>query len=168
MLVITILFTLISAKNTSEKLYHFFTVFLSDTCYHLLMPDFRSHVLLIDDDPLMRRLFGSHLSTLGFEVIYASNGYEGWEFARKFSPECILLDINMPDINGIELASRLKNDDVTKHIPIAILTNVDLTHDAERALTEVGVLEYIHKGISKEDFLARMRAIVPPPEKSRE
>lgn len=117
--------------------------------------------MLIDDDPLMRRLFGSHLASLGFEMIYANNGYEGWEMARRFAPACIFLDISMPDINGIDLAGRLKNEETTKAIPIIILTNADITNDAERALKEAGILECIHKGMGKDEFFERVKAILP-------
>ena len=115
----------------------------------------------------MRRLFGAYLAEDGFEVIYAHNGYEGWEFARKFSPSCILLDINLPDINGLDLAARLRNDESTKRIPVAILTSADLTQEAERELGEIGISQYIHKSITKDEFLDRVRLLVPSSNQGR-
>ena len=62
------------------------------------------HILIVDDDPVMRRLFGGKLVMLGYEVLYANDGNEGRETARRFHPDLILMDERMPVMDGFEAA----------------------------------------------------------------
>ena len=77
----------------------------------------------------------------------------------------ILLDLNMPIMDGWETADRLKNepDSTTKQIPIAFLSSEDLSIEAQKAAKELGVVDYLQKGMSNEDFIARVKKILPPP-----
>jgi len=111
------------------------------------MPE--THILLIEDDPMSRKLFGGWITKLGFEAIYAVNGVEGMANARKFAPDLILLDYHLPEVDGLEVAKRLKEFNETKNIPVIFLTNEDLSPDAQNGLKQIGV-EYLHKG---EDFI---------------
>jgi CheY-like chemotaxis protein len=105
----------------------------------------KRHVLIIEDDPLVRRMFGGLLTKFGVEALYAQNGAEGWDTARKMQPDLILLDYRMPEMDGLETATRIKGEETTRHIPIIFLTNEDLSPEAQQSLKEVGVEEYIHK-----------------------
>ena len=105
----------------------------------------KKHILYIDDDPVMRRLFGGQLIKKGFEVLYAKDGNEGREVARRLQPDLILLDSDMPIMNGTETASRLKSEEITKNIPIIFFTNQDLSIEAEKLIREVGVNDYVPK-----------------------
>lgn len=119
-----------------------------------------THILLVDDDPLMRRLFGGKLATLGYDIIYASNGNDGREVARRLHPDLILMDVNMPGLeNGIMTAQRLLTEEATKDIPLIFLTNNDLTLDAENAIKQMKA-EYIHKSIDLDEFLEKIRAFL--------
>src|SRR3989338_6594377 len=91
-----------------------------------------AHILMIDDDEMLLRLFGAKLSSAGFNIIYARNGNEGREIARRLHPDLILLDIRMPDVDGFTVAHRLHTDAITKDIPILFLTNEDFSPEAER------------------------------------
>ena len=104
------------------------------------------HILMIDDDPLMRRLFGAQLVKEGYEIIYAIDGNEGREMARRLQPNLILIDYRMPVMNGLEAAGRMKEEEETKKIPIIMLTNEDFSLEDQKALKEIGVSEYVHKG----------------------
>ena len=101
-------------------------------------------ILIIEDDPLMLRMYQKIFKFEGFEVTVASNGEEGIEQTRKEKPTLILLDIMMPKMNGLEVLDKLKNDPVTKKIPIVMLTNLAGSNDAEKALT-LGAVKYIVK-----------------------
>jgi CheY-like chemotaxis protein len=120
------------------------------------------HILMIDNDPPTRKLFGSLLARAGFEVLYAKDGNEGREMARRMQPDLILLDLNMPVMDGWETADRLKTEpnSVTAKIPIAFLTNEDLSIEAQKNAKELGVIDYIQKGASNEEFIERVKKIL--------
>ncbi|HEV8601158.1 MAG TPA: response regulator, partial [Patescibacteria group bacterium] len=118
------------------------------------------HILLIDDDPLIRRLFGSKLASSGFEVLYAGNGNDGREMARRFQPNLIILDMRMPGMDGMEVAQRLKDEKETKHIPIVLLTSNDLSPESEQMMKEAWIADYIQKGIELNEFIERVKKII--------
>lgn len=115
------------------------------------------HVLLIDDDEPLRRLFGGYLEKAGFEVLYAADGNEGREIARRLQPDIVLLDLNLPVMDGYEVSSRLKNEEPTKNIPVIVLTNTDMSAEAEKMLKETGVNDYLHKSVQAEELVARVK-----------
>ena len=127
------------------------------------------HVLMIDNDPISRRLFGSLLGKAGYEVLYANTGEEGREMARRLHPDLILLDINMPGgDDGFKTADRIKNEpnSPAANIPIAFLSNADLPIEAQKWMIEFGVTEYIQKGVSNEEFIARVKKILDTTQKT--
>ena len=118
------------------------------------------HILIIDDDEVMRRLYGSLLGKAGYEVIYSPDSVQGRELARRFHPDLILMDIEMPVENGITASSRLKEEPETTNIPIVLLTNADLSIEAEKWMKEISITDYIQKGISNDDFIERVGKII--------
>lgn len=120
----------------------------------------KKHILIVDDDPFIRRLFGARLLSAGFEVLYASKGHEGREMARRFMPDLVILDINMPDADGYEIAQRLRSEERTKNIPIVFLTSEDFSIEAEKAVKEVYVVDYIHKSIDSDEFIKRIKKAI--------
>ena len=127
------------------------------------MDSLPKHILIIDDDMVSRRLFGSLLGRAGYEVIYAKDGDEGREVARRLHPDLILLDINMssgPD--GYKTANSIKNEpnSPAADIPIVFLTNADLPIEMLKWMKDFGVTDYIHKGVSNEEFVSRVKKIL--------
>lgn len=120
------------------------------------------HILVVDDDPITRRLFGALLARAGFEVLYAKDGNEGREMARRFMPDLVLLDYNMPVMDGIQTAMKLKKEPGTlnANTPIALLTNEDVSVEALKMIKEIGVADYIQKGVSNEEFIERVKKIL--------
>ena len=120
------------------------------------------HILIIDDDPTIRRLFGSLLDKAGYEVLYAKDGVEGREIARRLHPDLILLDINMPGTDGYKTANSIKKEPSSPaaDIPIVFLTNADLPIETLNYMKEFGVTDYIHKGVSNEEFIERVKKIL--------
>lgn len=118
------------------------------------------HILIIDDDEVMRRLYGSLLAKVGYEVIYSPDSIQGRELARRFQPDLILMDLNMPLEDGIKASTRLKEESVTAKIPIVLLTNADLSIEAEKWMKEIALEGYIQKGVSNEEFIKRIKDIV--------
>lgn len=120
----------------------------------------KKHILLADDDPSTRRLFGAKLASVGIEVLYASDGNEVVEMAKRFLPDLVMTDIDMPNLDGIEAVKKLKADPQTKHIPVVFLTNSDLSTEAEKVMKELVGAEYMPKGIDLTEFIERVKKII--------
>lgn len=101
-------------------------------------------ILIVEDDPLMSRMYQKIFKFEGFDVDFATNGEEGLEKVRLTKPTLVLLDIMMPKMNGLEVLDKLKLDPETKGIPVVMLTNLAGTQDAEAALAK-GAVKYIIK-----------------------
>lgn len=101
-------------------------------------------ILIVEDDPLMARLYEKVFKFEGYEVDVAFNGVEGLDKVRSGKPTLIVLDIMMPEMNGLEVLDKLKADPETKKIPVVVLTNLAGGQDAEAALTK-GAVKYIVK-----------------------
>lgn len=101
-------------------------------------------VLIIEDDPLMSRMYQKIFTFEKFEVEMAGDGEEGLTKAQSANPTIILCDVMMPKMNGLEVLKKLKQDDKTKQIPVVMLTNLAGQQDAETALAE-GAVKYIIK-----------------------
>ena len=89
------------------------------------MPGQSGTILIIDDDPSVRKVAQFRLEREGYRVITASNGDEGLQLAKNERPGAILLDILMPGMNGREVLRRLKGDADTSSIPVILLTVVE-------------------------------------------
>jgi CheY-like chemotaxis protein len=102
-------------------------------------------ILLVDDDPLLVRMYHKKLQNDGYEVDTASDGMEALEKLPNFFPDLILLDMMMPKMNGLEMLQKLQSNEKTKKIPVIMLTNVSSKDaNAEKAL-EFGAVAYIVK-----------------------
>lgn len=127
----------------------------------------KKHILMIDDDAAIRRLFGGALARAGFEVMYSGNGHEGREMARRFQPDLILLDIRMPGADGFEIARHLHTEHQTAHIPVVFFTNEDMSLEAEKAAKELWIHDYIHKSIDLNEFIQRVEKILESDESKK-
>lgn len=97
----------------------------------------KQKVCVIDDDNDIREIYRMKLALEQYDVITATNGAEGLEVIRKNNPDIILLDLEMPVKNGIEVLRELGSDANLSKIPVVILSNVD----DEKAFKEVGKFE---------------------------
>lgn len=113
-------------------------------------------ILLIDDEVDFVVTMRAFLENSGFRVIPAISAEEGLEKSR-LNPDLILLDLNMPGMNGHEICMRLKEDLATMHIPVVMLTSADKTIDKVQAFN-IGVADYICKTFPIEEILARIKA----------
>lgn len=101
-------------------------------------------VLIVEDDPLMSRMYQKTFSFAGYSIVMAVDGEEGVLKASTESPDIILLDIMMPKMNGIQALEKLKADPKTKNIPVVMLTNMAESKTAEESLTK-GAAKYVIK-----------------------
>lgn len=104
-------------------------------------------ILVVEDNPNNRKLIKDVLNYYGYEVIEAENGEEGINLAREHSPSLIIMDIQMPVIDGITAAKILKNDPKTRGIKMIALTSFAMKGDKERFI-EAGFDDYISKPIN--------------------
>lgn len=109
------------------------------------MPTNGRSALLVEDNDSARKLFRSILEREGWKVIEAENGIHALEAITAEVPDVILLDLMMPEMNGIELIDELRNHSTWKDIPIVVVTAKELTQ-AERQLLEESVTRVIQKG----------------------
>lgn len=79
-------------------------------------------VLIIDDDPIVQRVYRRHFSDDGFEVRVASDGAEGLHEVQAFNPDAVLLDLNMPDTNGVDWLKEVRADPRFARLPVLVLT----------------------------------------------
>jgi len=116
-----------------------------------------ANILLVDDEDNLRSMLEAALSHNGFAVDPASNGRTAIEKAVATSPDLIVLDIMMPDLDGFEVCRRLRNDGIKT--PILFLTAKDATEDKVRGLT-LGGDDYLTKPFSLEELVARVNALL--------
>ena len=121
-------------------------------------------VLYIEDNPDNMLLIQRALQARGYEFLWAANGMTGIVMAQSHKPDLILLDINLPDIDGYEVARRLRNttDKHLLYVPIIAITANALKGDAERALA-AGCDVYMSKPINVRELWARVMAYLPDP-----
>lgn len=112
-------------------------------------------ILCVEDNPQNMRLVRKILKSQGYDVIEAEDGYSGLNMAETQNPDLILMDINLPDIDGLEVTRRIKAQDHLKPIPIVALTANAMFGDEERCL-EAGCNGYIAKPVSKQKLLANL------------
>lgn len=111
-------------------------------------------VLIVEDDPLISRMYERVFKFEGFEVDMARNGVEGLEQLKRNIPTMILLDIMMPKMTGIEVLKAIKANPNTKEIPVVVLTNLSGQGDAERAI-ELGAVKFIVKSKYKPNQIVK-------------
>ncbi len=126
-------------------------------------------LLLVEDDPLMVRMYQRKLINDGYEVEVAVNGEDGLVKIRSFSPDLVLLDVMMPKVNGLQVLERVKSDPSISKIPIIILTNLGGSQeDIERGL-ELGAVAYLVKSAYRPDeVVAKVKEVLAGYTKSKE
>ncbi len=114
-------------------------------------------VLVVEDDTEAQEVLCTALELEGYAVHVATNGFDAITTARALKPDVILMDVMMPVMDGIEATKALKKDQITRHIPILIVTVVDKKNDIINGL-EAGATDYITKPFFMPELTARVRA----------
>jgi CheY-like chemotaxis protein len=113
-------------------------------------------ILVVDDQPINVQLLKRKLEREGIEVTAAYNGAEALEIVKKIKPDLILLDVMMPDMDGIEVCQRIQNDEATRSIPIIFVT-ARTSKEGKLEGLGVGAVDYITKPIDLDETLARVQ-----------
>lgn len=109
-----------------------------------------AHILVVDDEPDSVDMIVDWLHAHGYDVLTAANGLEALEVAKRELPDLVLLDVKMPEMNGIDVCKQLRSHDQTAHIPVVLLTGYDPADGRVEALM-AGATDYLLKPI---DFKA--------------
>lgn len=116
-------------------------------------------VLIIDDEMHIVELLRFNLETLGYKTIYSYDGFDGFIKAKEEKPDLILLDWMLPNISGIEVLKKIREDADLKKIPVIMLTAKNMEDDKVEGL-EVGADDYITKPFSIKELLARITSVM--------
>lgn len=117
-------------------------------------------ILIVEDNDLNLKLFRDLLTANGYTTVETKEGYEAISLTRQLKPDLILMDIQLPEISGLEVTQRIKADPEVAHIPIIAVTAFAMKDDEEKIL-RAGCEAYISKPISINDFLAAIRKFLP-------
>jgi two-component system cell cycle response regulator DivK len=116
-------------------------------------------ILLVEDNELNRDMLSRRLSRRGYEVQVSVDGVQGIEMARSLKPDLILMDLDLPGIDGLEATRRLKSETDTREIPIVALTANAMAGDRERALA-AGCDDYDSKPVDVPRLLDKIQALL--------
>ncbi len=116
-------------------------------------------VLIVEDEPDIRELLVFHLEREGYHVTKSKSGAEAVRLAHASPPDLVLLDLMLPEMDGLEVCRRLRGDPVTQAIPIVMLTARG--DEVDRVLgLEMGADDYVVKPFSPRELIARIRAVL--------
>jgi len=112
-------------------------------------------ILLVEDNEINRRLAVFLLRSQGYQVREATTAEEAFEVLKEDRPGLILMDVQLPDMDGLEVTRKLKENPSTRDIPVVAITSYAMKGDREEALV-AGCTDYITKPIDKTTFLQRV------------
>ncbi len=116
-------------------------------------------ILVVDDDIINRRLFKSILDTEGYETLQAPDGGTALRLAKESKPDLIILDIQMPVMDGISAFALLQEEPSTRHIPVIALTSYAMEGDRKKLLS-LGFTEHMAKPIELKKFTAVVKNLI--------
>ncbi len=116
-------------------------------------------VLIVEDNELNMKLFRDLLEAHGFNTLQTKNGEEALQLARDHHPDLIIMDIQLPEVSGLEVTRWIKDDDDIKSIPIVAVTAFAMKGDEEK-IREGGCEAYIAKPISVTQFIDTVKRFV--------
>ena len=119
----------------------------------------KKNILLVEDNEVNRRLAGFLLRSHGYDVREATTAAAAFEMVEKEHPDLIVMDIQLPGMDGLEITRRLKEQPATAHIPVVAVTSFAMKGDREKALA-AGCVGYVTKPIDKNTFIQEVAAHV--------
>ena len=116
----------------------------------------QTNIMIVDDTPDNLRLLAKILETQGYVVRKSLNGRMALQGVHRDPPNLILLDINMPEMNGYEICQQLKASEITAHIPVIFISALERLEDKLRAF-DLGGVDYITKPFQEQEVLVRVK-----------
>lgn len=131
------------------------------------MTAYAATILVVDDEEDLVRLVSYNLERNGYNVIRGYTGKQGLELAQQHKPDLMILDLMMPDMSGIKVCHRLREDEKTKNIPVIMLTARSSEHDRITGF-EAGADDYVLKPFSPRELTLRVKALLSRTLKNKE
>lgn len=126
----------------------------------IISPQMPKTILIIEDDLFISKTISDKLKKNGLEVSSAKDAREAEQVLEKNTPDLILLDIILPQVNGIELLKRLKSDPKTKSIPVVVFSNLGSKEEVQEAM-DLGATEYLIKAtFSPDEVVEKVKKIL--------
>ncbi len=122
-------------------------------------------VLIVEDNELNMKLFNDLVETRGHRIVQTRSGVEAVDIARRHMPDLILMDIQLPEVSGLEVTQRLKEDESLKHIPVIAITAFAMKGDEQKILRG-GCEAYLSKPISVAKFFETIDHFLGGPTKA--
>jgi two-component system cell cycle response regulator DivK len=119
-------------------------------------------ILIVEDNELTMQLFNDVLEAHGYRALQTPSGTETLELARQHKPDLILMDIQLPEVSGIDITQRIKEDEGLRHIPVIAITGHAMKED-EKKIRQGGCEAYLAKPFSIEKFLEIVRNYLQEP-----
>ena len=113
-------------------------------------------VLIVEDNELNMKLFRDLIEASGYETIQTRNGMEALDLARRYRPDLILMDIQLPEVSGLQVTQWIKDDEKLRHIPVIAVTAFAMKGDEEK-IRQGGCEAYLSKPISVAKFVETVR-----------
>jgi CheY-like chemotaxis protein len=117
-------------------------------------------ILLVEDDPMIYRMYQKLFTLEGYETEIAVNGQEGLDKLQNFKPDVILLDIMMPTMNGLEMLDKLKADPATATIPTVVLTNVSDIRISNEVFSKGANLSIVKSEADPDQVIAWIKSVL--------
>lgn len=116
-------------------------------------------VLIVEDNELNMKLFNDLLVAHGYKTLQTADGMEALELTRRHKPDLILMDIQLPEVSGLEVTKWIKEDDELKSIPVIAITAFAMKGD-EQKIREGGCEAYLAKPITVSTFISTVREFI--------
>ncbi|MEH6474985.1 MAG: response regulator [Sneathiella sp.] len=118
--------------------------------------ELKKKVLIVEDNELNMKLFRDLLEAHGYDTLQTKDGMEALSLAREHKPDLILMDIQLPEVSGLEVTKWIKEDENLKSIPVVAVTAFAMKGDEEK-IREGGCEAYVAKPISVENFIRTVK-----------
>lgn len=125
----------------------------------------RKKILIVDDERLTRAILQRHIVLAGYDVIVASNGQEAMQKIQEVTPDLVVVDLVMPDMNGFEMCRRIRSNEQTKKTPLIVVSALQSQADIDEAKSS-GADVYMTKPIKSDEFISQVKRYLPSPFKA--
>ena len=119
--------------------------------------DAKPLILCVDDEVIQLRVLKGWLTHFGYDVLTAESGEQALETIQQTKPDCLILDIMMPGMDGYKVCARLQENEDTAQIPVIFVTGLGDAHDKARAFA-LGAVDYVEKPFDEQTFHDKVRA----------